>query len=108
MAVTSTRVNKGVKALNTDNDVLNRVQDNLIQAIEPLTRAPMSNGVFITGTALTAGGNTINHGLGRKPLGYVVVSTTTASYFSDNIPTANSTSFDLGSTAATTVNLWVF
>lgn len=108
MAVISPRVNKGVKALNTDDDILNRIQNNLIQAIEPLTRVPIANGNMLQGISLVAGNNNINHGLDRKPIGYIVVSTTVQAYFADNIPTATTTSFNLVPSAATTVSLWVF
>jgi hypothetical protein len=106
--VTNQRTNKGVKALNTDDDILNRIQDNLIQAIEPLTRSSITNGILLQSKPLTIGNNIIDHGLGRQPLGLIVVSNSAGSVLSYSISNATTRSIPVNASIATTASFWVF
>lgn len=108
MAVINPRVNRGVKTLNTGDDILNRLQDNLIQAIEPLTKVPISNGILLSNISLSSGSNTVQHGLGRQPLGMVVTGNVTGAALSYTVTNATSTTIPVTASIATTASFWVF
>lgn len=50
-----------------------QVQDNLDLTISEIQNSQFQNGVFVDASLLSASDNTINHGLGRKVTGWVVV-----------------------------------
>lgn len=108
MAVINPRVNRGVKALNTGDDILNRLQDNLIQAIEPLTKVPINGGILLSNVALSIGSNTVQHGLDRLPLGMIVVGNSAGSVLSYIASAANNKTIPVTASAATTASFWVF
>lgn len=59
--------------LNTDTPDLTQVQQNLVRTLQPVFSTPILGGNLLTGQALTSGTNTINHGLGRKLNGWLIV-----------------------------------
>jgi len=101
-------VNRAVREINTDNDVLNHIQDNLVSAISILQKVQIINGNLIQNLSLASGANTINHGLARKPLGYIVVSSSASITYHDSLSTATDKTFSLTTSGATTASLWVF
>lgn len=53
---------------------LNRVQDRLVQKLNPVLLTPLLDGRLITGIVFAAGvAQDVAHGLGRKPLGYIQI-----------------------------------
>ncbi len=64
------------KVKATDKD-LALVQDNIYQILQPLSKNPLIDGVIVS-VSTTAGTNRLNHTLGRLPLGWFVVDTTSA------------------------------
>lgn len=56
--------------------LFNNLQDNIQAVLEPLIRDPFMDGVILKDISLinTLAGQHINHGLGRKPQGFIVVS----------------------------------
>ncbi len=96
----------------TDNYDLQKTQDNLseifksIPALHPLFEGHLISGISIeTGTV-----KVVNHKLGRKLQGYVVVLRSTESDVWDNQATNETPSktLELNTDANTTVTLWVF
>lgn len=59
------------KIQSKDNDV-NRLQDQIIQALNPLVRSTLLNYVELKDIVITAAGLDIEHTLGRQPLGWLV------------------------------------
>lgn len=88
--------------------VVTQLQANVADALTPLQNKPLLDGQLITATLLAAT-NTIQHKLGRKVIGYLVVSQSASSAFHDNIQVNSSDSnFTITASVACTVNLWVF
>lgn len=63
---------RAFRKFGSDSDEMNRVQDNVEIALEPLIISPIIDGVLIS-ASLVAGVNTVNHKLGRKPQGWILV-----------------------------------
>jgi|ERR1700677_2378928 len=59
--------------LNTDDQSLQLIQQNLVRCLTPVFNTPTMGGNLLTGQALASGTNTINHGLGRKLNGWIIV-----------------------------------
>ena len=59
------------KTLTTDRE-LNRVQDQILAALNPVVRSTLLNYNEVKNIAITTAGLAIEHGLGRQPLGWVV------------------------------------
>ncbi len=108
---------KKITAQNGDQDVsrlLNTVQFNVEKMLAPLARTVILDGLLLENvTVRSTGINSIEHKLGRKVRGYILVSTSTPTSLYDYL---NNTTYDsqkdlyllLSSTADCVVNLWVF
>ena len=59
--------------VNTSNQDLNTVQINLVRTLNPVFNTPTLGGNLLINQTLTAGANTINHGLGRNLNGWQLV-----------------------------------
>jgi hypothetical protein len=79
-------------------------------SLNPVLANPLVNGRIITGIRLAVGDNIINHGLGTKLQGYIVVGSSAASTFYDKQASNQMPNLTLilVSSAATTINLYVF
>jgi hypothetical protein len=59
---------KDMKTIQGGGDTFQRLQDNVQNALTPLLKLPISDGVLITGIMLKAGQpNKISHTLSRQP-----------------------------------------
>jgi hypothetical protein len=58
--------------LISDSRELNQMQTQWASSINPLLSNPLSSGVFVKQVSVVSGSNSINHKLGRKPLGWFV------------------------------------
>lgn len=78
--------------------------------LNPLLASPIVNGQLLTGIALINGTTIVNHKLGRKIQGYIVVGSSAAATIHDSQATNQmpQLTLQLISNAATTVALWVF
>ena len=89
-----------------DWESADRVTRSLDDRIREIVRVPLLDGLLLTEVGATTAGTSVVHGLGRTPLGVLVVrADTAATYVLDEF---NKESFDITSSAASTVNLWVF
>ena len=91
--------------------VFNNAQDHLEEVINPITDSQIIAGVILEDIALNSSTfTTIEHKLGRKPRGYLVIRKSAAqTVFEDAGDYANRKLFlRLKSSAALTVNLWIF
>lgn len=96
--------------LPSENRELVKMQENMQQVVAPLTQSPMLNNILLENIVLRVGDNSIAHKLLRKPRGYWIVSNSGVSNFYDNIVTGGATklAFNLNSSAAITVSIYVF
>ncbi len=102
---------KSFKIVGTSSADLSRVQDNIVQAIEPLIASKVVDGILVQGVVLdSAKLNVIFHKLGRELMGWTVVGQDANAVVWDE-QAANplkSKTLRLQCSADVTVNLWVF
>ena len=104
MAITS----KAFKTFAIKETETKLLQSNISDAINPILKTELIDGRLITSLIVGTSATAVNHGLNRKANGYIVVSSSVAANFFDNVPSADTKSFNLTASAATTVSLWVF
>jgi hypothetical protein len=94
-------------ALRVADEAVGRVLRNLDERIKQLTRIPILDGVLISDVVVTTSGVTVGHGLGRVPVGCIIVKTpANVAYTTDEF---TKTQLDVTCSSGTrTVNLWVF
>ena len=108
MAGSFKKINASGSSIEDMSRVVNTIQGNVESAIKPFQNSQIVNGVLLQ-VSLATGANTITHKLGRKALGYVIVSQDAAATTYDNLQSAGTdVSFSITSSAATTAKLWVF
>lgn len=96
--------------VQTTDRVVNQLQDNIANLVEPLSGNPLLSGIILKNVALAAASNTIQHGLGRLLLGWFIVrQRASASIYDtqDTNPTPTTT-LRLTSSAVVTVDIYVF
>ncbi len=93
----------------TAEDV-SRIQDNVGRTVDPLVGLAILNGNLLRSVTLANGSNTINHGLGRKLIGWLQIRLTGAVTLCDaQSANANpSKTLVIVSTGAATADFWVF
>lgn len=64
---------KTIQKIQTQDRILNQIQENVISATTPILNNPITNGVVLASVALKSGLNTVNHLLGRKLVGWIVI-----------------------------------
>lgn len=93
-----------------DGDVI-RLQANINEALRTIENLPWMNGVLLENIVLTSGvDNTVNHGLGRSPNGFVVIDkqVTCDVWRSPTVNNLTDLSLLLRTSSTATVKLWVF
>ena len=92
------------------DDISNRSQDNTDTVLRPIVNSAIIDGVLLNDIELTYGANTIEHKLGRKLLGYIVVRKNNDAVISDAQDTnkLSSKNLILYSDTLVTVSLWCF
>lgn len=78
--------------------------------LNPIIENPVANGILMKNLAIKSGLNVINHGLGEKLQGYIVVMNSAAVIFYDSQSTNSTPSLTLNliASGATTISLYVF
>lgn len=89
------------------DQAVGRILRNHDERIKQLTLIPILDGVLLQDVDVTTSGVTVGHGLGRVPVGCIVVkSPANVSYTTDEF---TKTQLDVTcSSGSRTVNLWVF
>lgn len=87
-------------------DILNKVQDNVDTALRPIIGSAIISGVLLNNVSLINGATVVNHKLGKKLQGYIVVKKSANANIWDGA--ANTSTITLHSDAACTVSLWCF
>lgn len=90
---------------------LRHIQDSVIASVNPLLLTPVVDGRIITGVSIANTATAVNHGLGRLPLGWVVITKDTANHVfeatADRLARTDK-HLRLTASATTIVDLWVF
>lgn len=94
--------------IRTASDEINRIQDNVKNALDPVLKLPISNGVFIEDVALVSGqDNPIAHKLGRKPVLWFLAGQDTNANVWEVSTDQPDIYLNLRASANCTVSLWV-
>lgn len=98
------------RKLNSGDDEVQQLQANIEQAIAPVIKSPILNGVLLTNVSIVFGDNKIEHKLGRKMIGYFVIARAAGVTLFDSVN--GGTDLDkfltLNSSGTTTISLWIF
>ncbi len=86
---------------------LDRMQTTWKSQIDPLLAVPMLAGIQLSNLVLKSGINVINTKLQRTQQGWMITDITAPAEIYRSQP-FNSTTLTLTSSAATTINLWVY
>lgn len=96
--------------INTPDRLLNQIQDNIGQIVNPLTAIPLNSGNLLQNVMLISGTTAVNHKLGRALIGWFITRQRGAAAVYD-VQDSNSTptlTLDLVSSAQVVVDLFVF
>lgn len=109
---------KALKKIQTDSQELDRVQDYVEEALQPVLISPLADGVLVKivytspTSAIGTGDTYISHGLNRPVIGWFVVRTTTNAVIYESSTTSPNPNNILVLKASSAVNaditLWVF
>ena len=98
---------KSLKKIASDDRAVNQLQENMEQAINPVLKSQIIDGIIIKDVeVLTGTPKTINHLLGRAITGYAVIKRNASSQIWDSAN--DKRTLTLNSSANVTINLWVF
>lgn len=94
----------------TGDAALDNVQKNLVRILTPVTSMSLMGGNLLTNQGLGTGDNTINHGLGRTLVGWIIVRQRAAASIYDTQDTNPSPTktLTLNSSAGVTVDIYCF
>lgn len=92
-------------SITTQSKDLQFVQDNVNKALVQLQASPFIGGNLLTGISVGTSPTSINHGLGRQPVVWVICDQNTNTTVSRTAWTATTLTLQAGS--ACTVSLWV-
>lgn len=99
-----------IQKLNTGDRLLNMIQDNVSNVVDPIAGNPLVNGIILSKVALVSGANQIPHKLQRRLLGWFIVRQRSAATIYDTQDSNLTPSIYLNLTASAnvTVDLYVF
>lgn len=92
------------------NRIENKTQEYTKTALEPFIKAPLLGGLLLKNVSLASGSTLVNHGLGRKPEGWIVVrKRANIDVWDDQDNNVNqTTTLKLEASGAVVVDLWIF
>lgn len=102
---------KAFKKLSSDDALINRLQENVQQALLPVSSSEIIDGILLKNVELvSATDNAVQHKLGRVPLGWAVVGKRSQADVWDGQSTNSNKSLILvlRCSANVVVDLWVF
>lgn len=91
----------------TSNKDMTLLQTNWATELNPLLKNPVNNGLLLKDIVIASGSNVINHRLGRKMQGWVVVDINSSAQIYRSAA-FNDLTLTLTSSAAATISLYVF
>lgn len=102
---------KDFKKINIKDFSTNRLQDNVADFLLQVVKNPVLEGLLVEGVSLVFGQKTnLNHGLGRKVRGFIVVYKNNAvEVWAEEVDqTVPKATLVLSTSADATVSLWLF
>jgi len=97
-----------ISAVYTQDVQIQRVQDNILTAINDIKSNPFLGGVVVNNVALVSGNNNVPHGLNRPYQGVLITKRSTGAVIFDFDPADPRQFVGLNSSADCVVNLWVY
>jgi hypothetical protein len=99
-----------LQRIQTADRVLNMIQDNISNILDPYSSKEILQGQFLTGVQLVSGTNTVSHKLARQLIGWFVVRQRASAIIYDNqdAQTRPNLFLTLVASADVTVDLYVF
>lgn len=96
--------------VQTTDRLLNQLQQNIFNAVNPVIQNPLVNGIILKDVILGSGTNVINHLLGRTLQGWFPtrISASATFYDKQSINKTPETTLILVASAPCTVSLYVF
>lgn len=94
----------------TDSKDLSLLQTGWASMLDPLIGLPQNDSIILKNVALLTGDNSVNHKLGRKLIGWVIIRSRAAATFYDKQDTNRTPALTLtlNASGAVTVDLLVF
>jgi len=101
---------KGYKKISTENNDINKIQEYIGAAVESLADSPILDGILLKNVSLISGTTAVFHKLNRPLQGYLIVRKRANAdiWDSQDSNTAPSRTLILESSAAVTIDLYVF
>lgn len=62
-----------ITKLQTDNTQINQIQNNIVNALNPVLKNPLLSGAILKQINLKMGSNSVNHGLGQTLSGWFII-----------------------------------
>ena len=99
-----------LQRIQTADRVLNMIQDNVSNILDPLSSKEILQGQFLQRVALVSGANTVSHKLNRKLIGWFIVRQRASAIVYDTQDTQERPEIFLSLVASAVVNvdLYVF
>ena len=98
---------KQYKKITAKEREVNQLQENIEQALNPIVAKQVVDGILIRTIALKAGSiNNVSHKLGRKPVGYIIVSKDANSQIWN--AELKKSILQIQCSINTTISIWVF
>ena len=99
---------KKIKTINSKDYELSKVQRNTAAFAQQLIGNPILDGNLLEDLAVTTTATDFSHGLGRKPLGYILVKASAGVTLFDTESTTPNVTLKLTASASSTISIWVF
>jgi hypothetical protein len=102
--------NKYFRKVTSGDRNISQLQSNVEQAVSDVIKAPILNGRLLEDVELTSAPTRIEHKLGRKPSGYIIVKRNADAQVYDSLASEESPALFLPliSSANVTVSIWIF
>lgn len=99
-----------IQKLNTGDRLLNMIQDNVGNVVDPIAANPLINGIILTKVPLVTGANRVLHKLQRPLIGWFVVRQRASAtlYDTQDTNTDPTVYLNLNASANVVVDLYVF
>ena len=98
----------GFKRLKTKDPELDRVQTNIGELSTQLEMVPLLDGHILKDIALSTSATMVEHKLGRKPLGWIIVRKNAAQDIYESGSSLDTKYLTLTAAGTVTASIWVF
>ena len=99
---------KDVNTIKMTEYETTQLQSSVIDFSAQLTRVPFLDGNLVEGISVSTTVTNVSHGLGRTPVGYIVVKAAAGVTIFDTATVTPTTTIGITSDNDTTISLWIF